>query len=306
MLLPLLLAATPFPVPTALQLDPCARAACTTSGEVRVCKCAAPTEQSVDLLVVDRPAERRVIWATDSNRGEVADFRVQQGDLDGDGAQELVIASLMSVSDGMEIRSWEVSVVDGAEDVVVHGVAHDLPEDFLKGTTLLFTEWTYQAVEKQPEPAFVFVGREYQYSRGALVPAKSAVLRRRYTLEFEQERLKALEGTTDGLLASRAFLSHASTQKGADELPKRFKKVSLKALTQDEPEYELHAEDADGVLLTFSSDGEAGPLLRLGDAKAKRLLPLRYVRKEPEAAWLGKPAVVALQDGQPTGVVFLP
>jgi hypothetical protein len=306
MLLPLLLAATPFPAPTPVALENCARAACTTSNEVRVCKCAAPNEQSVDLLVVDRPEERRVIWATDTNRGDVLDFQVQQGDLDGDGAPELVVASLMSVSDGMEIRSWEVSIVDGAEDVVVHGVAHDLPGDFLKGTTLLLTEWTYQALEKQPEPAFVFVGREYQYSRGALVPSKSPVLRRRYTLEFEQERLRALKATTDGLLASRAFLSHASTQKASDELPKAFKKVSLKALTQDEPEYELHAEDADGVLLTFSSDGEAGPLLRLGDAKTKRLFPLRYVRKEPEGAWLGKPAVVALKDGQPTGVVFLP
>lgn len=306
MLLPLLLAAAPFPAPSPVPLENCTQAACTTSGEVRVCKCSAPNERSVDLLVVDRPDERRVIWATDTNRGAVTDFSVQQVDLDADGSPELVVASLMSVSDGMEIRSWEVSIVDGTEDVVVHGVAHDLPGDFVKGRALLLTEWTYQAVEKQPEPAFVFVGREYEYRRGALAPTKSPVLRRRYTAEFEQERLKALAASTDGLLASRGFLAHASTQKGADELPRSFKKVSLKALTFDEPEYELHAEDAEGVLLTFSSDGEAGPLLRLGDAKAKRLFPLRYVRKDPEGAWLGKPAVVALRDGQPTGLVFLP
>jgi hypothetical protein len=306
MLLSLMLAATPFPAPSAVALENCAQAACTSLGEVRVCKCAAPNAQSVDLLVVDRPEEHRVIWATDSRPGVVTDFQVQQGDLDGDGAQELVVASVMSESDGMRIRSWHVAIVDGAQDVVVQWVAHDLAAEWLKGTTLLSTEWTYQAVEKQPEPAFVFVAREYQYKAGTLVPTKAPVLKRRYTPEFEQERSKALAQSQDGTLPGRAFLAHASTVKTSDELPRNFTKLALKALTRDDPEYELYGEDLQGVLLTFSSDGEEGPVLRLGDAKAKRLFPLRYLPKDPEGTWLSKPAVAALKDTQPTGVVFLP
>ncbi|MCA2978033.1 MAG: hypothetical protein INH37_07100 [Myxococcaceae bacterium] len=306
MLLPLLLAATPFPAPAPVALDHCAQAACTTLGEVRVCKCAAPNAQSVDLLVVDRPAERRVIWPTEARPGVVTDFAVQQADLDADGAAELLVASVMSESEGMRIRSWHLAVVDGAEDVAVQFVAHDLPPDWVKGTALFVTEWTYEAVPKQPEPAFVYVGREYEYRHGVLVPAKAPVLRRRYTPEFELERARALAQSEDGTLPGRAFLAHPSVTKGADELPRRTMRVVLSALTLEEPDYGLYGEDAEGALVSFSSDGQDGPLLRLGDTKARRLFPLRYLPKDPERQWIGRAALAAMKDTQVTGLLFLP
>lgn len=304
MLLPLLLAATPFPAPSPVTLENCARAACTTAADVRVCKCLAPNAESLDLIVVDRPTDRRVIWATSNHLGEVTDFWVQQADLDADGSNELIVASLMSESTGMGIRSWDVSIVDGREDVALHVVAHDLGGDLLKGQTLLFTEWSWVGLEK--ENALFFIGREYTYRAGALVPTKSPVLRRRYTSEFEKERLAAIEKSTDRLIPGRAFLAEASTTKGADDPPKSFKLGSIKAVTRDEPEYEVHAEDEKAQLVTFSSDGEGGPVVRLGDFRSRRLYPLRYWPRDLEGALLGHLVSMGLSaEGKPTGVLFV-
>ena len=38
---------------------------------------------------------------------------------------------------------------------------------------------------------------------------------------------------------------------------------------------------------------------------AKRLFPLRYVPSALEATLIGKPVLMGLKDGQPTGVVFV-
>lgn len=303
MLLQLLLAATPFPPPTPTALEHCARAACTSAADLRVCKCLAPSEQALDLIVVDRPDERRVMWATSSHLGEVTDFRVLGADLDADGAEELIVASVMSESSGMAIRSWAVSIVDGKEDVAAHFVAHDFGLDALKGTTLLVTEWAWQDLDK--DQALFFVGREYGYRNGALVPGKGPVLRRRYTPEFEKERLAALERSADRTLPGRQFLAHASTTKGADEPPKAHRLGTIKAVTRDEPEYAIHAEDEQGLLIGFSSDGDEGSVLRLGDLKTRRLFPLRYWPKDLEAALLGHHVLVGLKGTEPTGVVFV-
>ncbi|MBL8919661.1 MAG: hypothetical protein JNJ54_12410 [Myxococcaceae bacterium] len=303
MLLQLLLAATPFPPPAPTALENCARAACTSADDVRVCKCLAPSAQALDLIVVDRPGERRVMWATTSHLGEVTDFRVHRAELDADGAEELLVASVMSESAGMAIRSWSVSIVDGKEDVAVHFVAHDFGVDALKATTLLVTEWTWQDLEK--DKALFFVGREYGYRAGALVPTKAPVLRRRYTPDFEKERLAALERSPDRTLPGRQFLAHASTTKGADEPPRAHRLGTIKAVTRDEPEYGVHAEDAQGLLIGFSSDGDEGPVLRLGELKSKRLFPLRYWPKDLETLLLGHHVLMGLNETEPTGVVFV-
>lgn len=303
MLVALLLAAAPFPAPSPVALEHCARAACTTASETRVCKCLRPPEAGDDLVIVDRPDERRVLLATSNHLGEVTDFRVQPADLDADGSPELVIASLMGESNGMGIRTWHVAIVDGQQDLTVQFVAHDFGFDALKGTSLLVTEWAWTGLEK--ENALVFVAREYSYKAGALTASKAPVLRRRYTLDFEKERLKAIEASVDRTLPGRLLLAHPSTTKSADEPPKSHRLGTIKAVTQEAPEYSVHAEDEKGQLVAFASDGEDGALLRIGDFKTKRLFPLRYVPDGLEAALIGKPVLMGLDDGQPTGVLFV-
>lgn len=303
MLLPLVLAAAPvlLPAPVETSLEHCSRAACTQAKDVRVCKCLAPDPQSQDLIVVDRPEERRVIWAT-ASRGETTDFFVQQVDLDADDTPELIIASLMSVSETQAIRSWDVGIIDGLDDVAVRFVAHDVGTDVTKAGVLLVTEWQWRGLEK--ENALFFIGREYQYASGALVPTKAAVLSRRLTPEFEKERAALLD-KRDLLLPGRSFLSSAAAVKGADEPPKRFTLGHVRAVTRDDPEYQVHAEDERSQLVRFSSDGDGAPVFRLGDFKSRRLYPLRYWPNELEGALLGKKALIGLTNGQPSGVVFV-
>lgn len=303
MLLPLVLAAAPvlLPAPVETSLEHCSRAACTQAKDVRVCKCLAPDPQSQDLIVVDRPQERRVLWAT-TGRGETTDFFVQQADLDADGTAELIVASLMSLSETHAIRSWDVGIIDGLDDLAVRFVAHDVGAELTKAGVLLVTEWQWRGLDK--ENALFFIGREYQYSSGALVPAKTPVVSRRLTPEFEKERAALLD-KRDLLLPGRAFLAAASASKGADEPPKRFSLGHVRAVTRDDPEYEVHAEDERGQLVRFSSDGEGAPVFRLGDFKSRRLYPLRYWPNDLEGSLLGKKALIGLVNGQPSGVVFV-
>jgi len=205
----------------------------------------------------------------------------------------------------MSIRTWDVTVVDGADELAVHAVAHDVGLDVLKGTSLLLTEWAFSPAKDGQEATVTFVGREFTYDHGALKASKAPVLRRRYTPEFEKQRTQALAQGPLKTLPARTFLAHPSTQKGVDELPSAFKPATLKALTREEPEFELHAESDDGQLVTLSTDGEEGPLLRVGDARTRRLYPLRYWPHEPEALLLGRKALLAVEGGRATGLVFL-
>ncbi len=241
--------------------------------------------------------------ATTDHLGEVTDFRVQSADLDADGVPELLIASVMSESNGMAIRTWHVLIVDGKSDAAVHFVSHDFGPDALKGSTVLVTEWAWQGLEK--ENALFFVGREYGYKNGALVPTKAPVLKRRYTTDFEKERLVALEHSLDRTLPARQFLGHPSTTKGVDDPPKAHRLGVLKAVTRDEPEYGAHVEDQKGQLTMFSSDGDEGATLRIGDFKTRRLFPLRYWPADLEGALIGKPVLMGLTDDHPSGLVFV-
>jgi hypothetical protein len=303
MLAALLLAAAPFPMPTPLALERCDRAACSTATKTRVCKCVRPTEAGDDLLIVDRSDERRVVITTSDHLGEVTDFRAQFVELDGDGAPELVIASMMGESNGMGIRTWHVAIVDGKDDVAVHFVTHDFGLDALKSGSVLVTEWAWEGLEKGN--ALFFIGRDYAYAAGELKPTKAPVLRRRYTAEFEKERGAAVDASPDRLLPGRQFLSHPSTTKSADEPPTLHRLGTVKAVTQDDPEYAVHAEDEKGQLAAFSSDGEEGALVRIGDFKSRRLFPLRYWPHGLEQKLIGKPVLMGLRDGQPNGVLFV-
>lgn len=297
MFLLMTLAAVPsFPAPELVAFDRCAAAACTSREATRVCTCLTPERENEATLAVFRGDEVRLTWTGQIRAGVANDFFVHEVDLDRDAAPELLVVSMMGESEGMAIRSCEVSIIDGRRDEAVRFVAHDFGLDALKGDTLLVTEWQWR------ESALFFVGREYQYRLGALVPTKTPVLSRQYTPAFEQERL-ATPRTIDGPV--RAFFAHASTVRRNDEPPKTYRLGILRAVTRDDPEYEVHAEDEQGHLIAFSSDGEAGPVLRLGDFKTRRLFPLRYWPRDLEASLLGRKALMGLTGTEPTGVVFV-
>lgn len=309
MLLAAVLAAAPvlLPAPQPTAIDQCAAAACTSDATVRVCKCI-PTGEDPPGMLVDRPDEEdpsinhHLEWDVHAFLGDVTDFRVVRVDLDGDGATELVVANRAGESNGIAVRSWELGIVAGREDLGTHAVVHDWGLDAIgsKGT-LLLTEW-----ERGASPdAFVFVGREYTWKAGRLEPTKDPVLRRRLTKELEQERLALLNASTDRTLAPRKLLSHASTQKGGDQLPAKSANATVLGLTREEPVLLVHLERADGQLETLSAESDAKPALRLGDAKSKRLFPPGYSPADAETWLLGRAVKLAVDGDRASGAIWL-
>ncbi len=281
MLLALLLAATPWPAPVPVMDAACAAAACTTFGAVRVCKCVPTGEGTEPGLVVEWPGDGHLEWDGNAHLGEVTDFVVVSEDLDGDGNAELLVANRSGESNGFAVRTWELAIIDGATPIVTHALVHDFGAEAIgpKGQ-LLLTEWVLA------DGTLTFTGREYRYAAGRLEPTKEPVRRRALDAAFELERHAAL-GAKDRTLPARAFLSHASTKKGDDALPKKPTTMLVKGLSRAEPWLQLHLQRPDGELDMPGGDAPPAPL-RLGDTKSRRLYPLGYAPADAETWLVGR------------------
>lgn len=283
MLLALVLAA--WPTPQSVQIAGCAAAACSTRDDVRVCKCIPSEGEQRPGITVDGPAGRHLEWDVRSVLGDVSDFIVDASDLDANGAAELLVASRAAESNGVMIRTWELAIVDGADDGVTHAIAQDWGRDF-EGPkhALLLTEWANDG------DRVVFIGREYRYADGRLEPTDSPVRRRAFDATFERERLSAINASKDKTLPVRTFLAAGGTKPGVDAPPAKLSAVTVKGVTRDEQWLQLHLQSSSGELETLSGSVEGEVTLRLGDATRKRLYPLGYAPADAETWLLGRTA----------------
>ncbi len=284
MWLSLLLAAAPmWPAPQVTSIDGCQLAACTSLGSQKICKCIPPGEGARPGVVIEGPGTRHLEWDVRSFLGEVTDFVVQTVELDGDGKPELLIASRAFESNGLMVRDWELAIVDGESDSVMHLLVQDWgPDAITAQRTLLLTEWAMSKGE------IVFTGREYVYENGRLEAADAPVRRRVLNAVFEKERLAVINASTDRTLHPRSFLSHTSTRQGADVVPKLLSSVVVKGVAREEPWLQLHLQGANGKVEMLSGDVEGTATLRLGDARRKRLFPLGYAPADAETWLLGR------------------
>lgn len=286
MLLSIILAAAPlWPAPISTPVDGCHAAACTTQGSQKICKCV-PTGEGEDArpgLVIEGPGARHLEWDARSFLGDVTDFVVQTVDLDGDSKPEVVIASRASESNGLMVRDWELAIVDGESDTVMHLLAQDWGPDSISARgTLLLTEWAMSAGQ------IVFTGREYVYESGRLEASDAPVRRRALNGVFEKERLAVINASTDRTSSPRAFLSHPSTKQGTDVVPKAVSAVVVKGVAREEPWLQLHLQGSGGKIEMLSGHVEGKATLRLGDAKRKRLFPLGYAPADAETWLIGR------------------
>lgn len=280
MLLSLILCAL-WPAPTPATIEGCQAAACTQQGSQKICKCVPSSGEARPGVVIEGPGKRHLEWDVRAFKGEVTDFVAQSVDLDGDAKAELLVASLASESSGMPVRDWELAIVDGETDTVMHLLAQDWGPDALSAQgTLLLTEWAMNAGQ------IVFTGREYVYEHGRLKASAAPVRRRALNGAFEKERL-AIDTPSD-TLTPRAFLSHPSTKGGTDVVPKTASAVQVMGVAREEPWLQLHVQGANGKVQMLSGDVEGKATLRLGDAKRKRLFPLGYAPADAETWLLGR------------------
>lgn len=282
MLLSLVLAAS-WPAPLSTPVDGCQAAACTTLSSQKVCKCAPGDGEARPGIVIEGPGQRHLEWDARSFLGDVTDFVVQTVELDGDGKPETIVASRATESNGMVVRDWELAIIDGATDEVLHVLVQDWGPDAISSTgTLLLTEWAMSG------GVIVFTGREYTYESGRLEASDAPVKRRALSPAFEKERLAAINASPNRTLQPRAFLGHASTKQGADVVPKLIAQVVVKGVAREDPWLQLHVQGANGKLEMLSGDVAGPATLRLGDARRKRLFPLGYAPADAETWLLGR------------------
>ena len=282
MLLSLLLAAA-WPAPQGASIEGCRLAACTEQAGQKICKCSPTEEEGRPGLVIEGPGKRHLEWDARSYLGDVSDFVVLSQDLDGDGKQELIVASRAAESNGLMVRDWELAIVDGQTDAVMHLLAQDWGPDAISAQgSLLLTEWSLSLGH------IVFTGREYVYENARLEPSAAPVRRRALNAVFERERLAAINASTDRTLRPRAFLGHASTKDGADVMPKSFTAVQVKGVAREEPWLQLHVQGPNGKMEMLSGAVEGPATLRLGDAHKKRLFPLGYAPADAETWLVGR------------------
>jgi hypothetical protein len=134
--------------------------------------------------------------------GDAGAFRVARADLDGDGRDELLVATLASVSNGMAVQSWSVCVVadDASSRPPTCVPADDFP--FLsmavrargaRGCRLLAARWLWGSEPTRGDGLYL-VGRAFTLRDGQLVgDAQRPPIARRYLYRFAAERADAVE-----------------------------------------------------------------------------------------------------------------
>lgn len=284
MWLSLLLAAAPsWPAPQPTAIEGCLAAACTARAGQQVCKCLPAGEEGRPGVVIEGPGQRHLEFDVRAHQGEVTDFVVQTVDLDADGKPELLVASRAAESNGLRVRDWELAIVDGETEGVLHVLVQDWGPDALAASgALLLTEWAMTSGH------IVFTGREYAYASGRLEPTDAPVLRRALNGAFEKERLGVINASADRTLHPRAFLAHPSTKQGVDVLPRTLLPSVVKGVAREEPWLQLHLQGGTGKIESLSGDVEGKATLRLGDARRKRLFPLGYAPADAETWLLGR------------------
>lgn len=190
--------------PQPVARDGCAGAHCVAVADAReICVCAPPVGDDGSFRATVRDGGREVTgWPVEPMLGDAGAFRVGRADLDADGRDELLVASLSSVSNGMAVQSWSVCVLagDASTRAPVCVPADDFP--FLtmavrargaRGCRLLAARWLWGSEPRRGDGLYL-VGRTFALRDGALVAdAQRPPVARRYLYRFAAERADAVE-----------------------------------------------------------------------------------------------------------------
>jgi hypothetical protein len=191
--------------PRAVAKPGCAAAACVASAADEVCVCKDAT--SGDLRLGVARGDRAVTsWPVEPMLGEPTAFRVTRADLDGDGRDELIVAVLDVVSNGMAVQSWTTCVLDGrdssrpracvaTDDVPFLTLPTRAPRAAKGARTcrLLAARWRWGSEPRRGDGLYL-VGRWLGYRDGVLAAdPQPPVVARRYLYRFAAERADAIE-----------------------------------------------------------------------------------------------------------------
>jgi len=193
-----------LPPPEPATRDGCARGHCVADGDAReVCVCAPPADDDGAFRASVRDDGRETAgWPIEPMLGDSGAFRVARADLDGDARDELLVAILTSVSNGMAVQAWSVCVV--APELTTRPPSCVAADDFPfltmavrargeRGCRLLAARWLWGSEPGRGDGLYL-VGRSFCVRDGELVlDAQRPAIARRYLYRFAAERADAVE-----------------------------------------------------------------------------------------------------------------
>jgi len=125
-------------------------------------------------LVLERPGQPRKTWVSSNFMGNTEEFEAWRGDLDGDGREELVLATLDAISNDMGVSTWSIYVLGESDrsplifEVQEYGPGSLIWDESAGTATFLATTWTTDA-EPRRGTGLYFLGRWFKYRQGTLV-----------------------------------------------------------------------------------------------------------------------------------------
>jgi hypothetical protein len=171
------------------------RSHCAQAGkDLRICKTISGAKLA---FILELKGAQIGEWPTSTDNGGDSKFEVLKGDLDGDRIEEIVIANLAGISNGMGIHTWTISIFQNPQVFGFQPPLEFSVEEFgARGTfithpgdrhcQILVTEWRYLDHPKRGNGMYI-IGRWYKYKEGSLIPIKErATVLRRYLYGFAE------------------------------------------------------------------------------------------------------------------------
>lgn len=166
---------------------------CATAKDVTACKCYG---DDPGYALVVRRGEKVLFRKEQVGLFGQEQVEVQRLDLDHDGAEEIVVADLFNVGQGIGVHFWTLVILDGRTNKPTTLEVYDYgPGSIREDGTILETSWEWIG------KAFYFLARPYTYANGELKP-QSFMWRRRFLFSFERER--AEHGNRPGVWLKKA------------------------------------------------------------------------------------------------------
>lgn len=293
---------TRLPKPRQESRPGCERAGCVPLGAgAALCQCAdsgGPDNRAGYSLVYERAGKLAARWPSRGFMGDVTSFEVLRGDLDSNGRNEIIVATLIGSSNGIAVDRYQIDIFPEAVESV--RPLEFTVEDYGEGTfvqrsgerfvRILATEWVWSQDPKRG-PGLYFVGRWFRYESGRLAPVGDPVLARRFLYGFERQRRRSCRG---GRYCPLKWLSAPKTERRTHDPFASLPNEAEEALTVRSVAMAPATDDAEAKTLMLTLGRPDGQTVapevrllsdRLGDEQTGLVYPLQYLPADLEH-WL--------------------
>lgn len=241
--------------------------------------------------------ERQIAgWTTAAFLGDISQFEVWRVDLDGDRREEIVISNFDGQSNGMGVNyrtlyilpsDWKTSDASRIDPLRFSAEDFSVAGGFIKNNKInrfdiLVSNWESDWQAKGKKSGLYLVGRWFNYKNGSLIPSEKSLVVRRYSRQFEKERLATLENGKIPAVWIKPTNSETrktdlmNTSETATILNGTIEKINpFPSLT-----LEIKTSDGKNQTIEYSNenyDSSASRFSFFGDWRTRRIFPKNYL-----------------------------